>query len=523
MGARRILNRTLLVALMVITAPAAAQQKAQTVGLSQPSSESPLFSPLEDGSFGLASPRVVRGTFIGVHQSAATVANQDAAGGGTLRTPDSFIQNWRVTRTLGLSLAYNGVMTLFGRYIMKEPGDPAFVVSTHTISRNLKYGFEWDDNSFSANNWRHPYQGNLYFGAARANGFDFYQSTAFSFAGSWLWEYTGEGHNPAFNDMVNTTIGGVSFGEVLFRFSSMITDNTATGAGRSWRELGGFIVHPLRGANRILTGEAYKQHANDPARFPDYFGGNMEFGVRNLSLEDNNFETDATKAFVSAEFAHGDPFHDQSLKPFDAFRFGVELTFNNSPHGFARFNFPGVIVGKMVGEKGGAKHVLAMSQRMDYFDNEAFIFGGQQLGFSWLTRGWKLWASNVRTEGHANWMILGGVQSDYANFTNREYDYGPGLGYILSARFDIRGYDFLRLAHAGYWVHSVNGNDADHYVNFTLARADVPIRGNLSLAGQYLLYQSERHYKALDDVSARAPELKLFFSFSLDHKRAVQP
>jgi hypothetical protein len=210
------------------------------------------------------------------------------------------------------------------------------------------------------------------------------------------------------------------------------------------------------------------------------------------------------------------------LKPFEAFRFGIELTANNKPHGIARITFPGVLQGRMVGEKGGAKHVLALSQRMDYMDNEAFNFGGQQLGFSWLTRGWKAWGSNVRTEAHANWMILGGVRSDYENFTNREYDYGPGLGYILSARFDIKGYDFLSLGHAGYWVHSVNGNEADHYTNFTLVRGDVPLRGNLSLAAEYMLYLAERNYKALPDVSARAPELEVFFSFALDHRKAVQ-
>ena len=63
---------------------------------------------------------------------------------------------------------------------------------------------------------------------------------------------------------------------------------------------------------------------------------------------------------------------------------------------------------------------------------------------------------------------------DYPNITNREYDYGPGLGYILSATFGLKGHDFLRLGHAGYWVHSVNGNEADHYTNFSLVRADLP-------------------------------------------------
>jgi hypothetical protein len=435
-----------------------------------------------------------------------------------LRTPESFIQNYRKTRTLGLSLAFNGVMTLFGRYIMKEPGDPAFVVGINTIKENLKHGFEWDDNSFSANNWRHPYQGAMYFGAARANGYDFYESTVFAFAGSWLWEYTGEGHHPAFNDMVTTTVGGVSFGEVLTRLATMVTDNEDMGASRNWRELGGFLVHPLRGANRIITGEAFTRHANPKDRFPSYFGGDFQIGTRTLA-DDKVFENGVTKVFTSINFAHGNPFHGGSLKPFEAFRFGIDLVFDNKPRGIARITFPGVIAGKRVGDKGGAQHVLALSQRMDYIDNEAYNFGGQQLGFSWLTRGWKLWGSNVRTEGHANWMILGGVRSDYPNITNREYDYGPGLGYILSAKFDINGYDFLTLGHAGYWVHSVNGNEADHYTNFTQVRGDVPLRGSLSVAAQWLLYLAERKYRDFPDVTSRHPELKVFLSFSLDDPR----
>jgi hypothetical protein len=208
------------------------------------------------------------------------------------------------------------------------------------------------------------------------------------------------------------------------------------------------------------------------------------------------------------------------LTPFEAFRFGIDLTFNNKPHGISRISFPGVITRRTLGEKGGATHLLALSQRMDYLDNEAYTFGGQQLGASLLSRGWKLGSVNARSEVHANWMILGGVRSDYVNVSGRDYDYGPGLGYIISGKFDYKGYDFLTLGHAGYWVHSVNGNDADHYTNFNLVRVDVPLRGNISVAGEYLLYLAERNYADFEDVSRRSPELKLFFTFSVDEPRS---
>ena len=204
----------------------------------------------------------------------------------SLRSPEYYQAKWSpFWRTTLEMLGFNLIMTMYGKYIMK-PEDHGFDVGFDSIRENLKNGFEWDDNSFSANNFRHPYQGSLYFGAARANGYDFYESSMFAFAGSWLFEYAGEAHHPSINDWINTAVGGITIGESLYRLSDMILDNTATGSGRVGRELGGLACSPLRGVNRLLTGEAFEVHANPPNRFPGYFGANFEFGFRTLG-EDN--------------------------------------------------------------------------------------------------------------------------------------------------------------------------------------------------------------------------------------------
>ena len=433
----------------------------------------------------------------------------------SLRTPDSFVQNWKVARILGLTLAYNGVMTLYGRYIMKEPGDPAFVVSIETIENNLKNGLEWDDNTFSANNFRHPYQGALYFGAARANGYDFYESAPWAFVGSWLWEYTGEGHQPAYNDMVNTTLGGIAIGEGLHRLSNMVLDNTATGGERNWREIGGLLVSPLRGVNRLLTGEWFTVHQNPPDRSPSWLGGAVTTGTRTLG-EEKVFEENRTKVYLAMDLVYGDPFVDEKLDPFDAFRFGVEITFDNKPKGMSRINTNGIIAGGRVGDDVGVKHRMFLTQHLNYYDNEAYTFGGQSLAASLLSNGWKLGSVVGRSEVHAHWIILGGVKSDYDNITGREYDYGPGLAYGLRFTGRYKKTDIFAVANSGFWVRSLNGTEARHYTNVTMLSGQVPIRGNLSLGAQYFLYLAERNYADYEDVSQRSPELRLFASFGVE-------
>jgi hypothetical protein len=39
-------------------------------------------------------------------------------------------------------------------------------------------------------------------------------------------------------------------------------DNQARGAGRTWREVGGFLIDPIRGFNRSLVGKSSRVYAN---------------------------------------------------------------------------------------------------------------------------------------------------------------------------------------------------------------------------------------------------------------------
>src|SRR5215207_7868130 len=76
----------------------------------------------------------------------------------------------------------------------------SFDVSAASIRRNLKARWVVDNDEFSTNQFLHPYQGAIYHSAARSAGLSYWESTAYTFAGSALWEIAGEVTPPSKND-----------------------------------------------------------------------------------------------------------------------------------------------------------------------------------------------------------------------------------------------------------------------------------------------------------------------------------
>jgi len=64
--------------------------------------------------------------------------------------------------------------------------DGSFDVTPSSIRRNLRGPWVVDDDPFQVNQVLHPYQGAMYHTAARSAGLNYWQSAAYTFAGSAL-------------------------------------------------------------------------------------------------------------------------------------------------------------------------------------------------------------------------------------------------------------------------------------------------------------------------------------------------
>jgi hypothetical protein len=446
--------------------------------------------------------------------AAGASAPLTSPGSDTLRAPESYGTKRRLLRGASEILAQNVVQNLFGKYIMDEK--EGFTIGLNTWEENLNAGMNWDDNSFPTNNFRHPYQGAMYFNAGRANRFGFYQSTMFAFAGSYSWEYFGEAHNPSYNDFINTAVGGVVLGEVMYRLSNMVLDNTATGSGRTWREIGALVINPIQGFNRMFTGEAFEVHANPSDRWPTQWQFELRTGIRSLGEDYDLFETGDIKAMVAFDGTYGDPF-ERMASPFDHFEIGMQVAFNNRPHGIGQLEVRGLLGGTTVAEKEKAKHILAAYQHFDYIDNEAYTYGGMSFGATFQSRFDTSDNDQIRTAIDANGILLGATKSDYFSITGREYDYGPGLSAKLNVAWRKNGWDFLAFEHMSYYVHSVNGAAADTWSSLNRIKADVPVRQFFAVGAEYLAFISSRFYEDdLADVHTRNPELRVYLAWRAD-------
>lgn len=432
-----------------------------------------------------------------------------------LRTREDFVAKHRMARTQGEIFLINFAI-LAGNWVMRGK-NTGFHVDFDSWYDNLKNGWTWDDNNFPTNHFLHPYHGSLYMNAARANGYDFWQGIPMTFFGSWQWEYFGETHPPSMNDWIITSYSGIAFGEVLYRLSSMVLDNTATGSERNWREAGGALVSPVRFFNRLFTGQLTAVHANEPDRFPSTLGGSLDLGFRTVG--DNRIfeQADDAAFYVNFEANYGDMFEDEWEKPFDYFDFLFQLNMGGPKKGIGRIRAHGVLAGIDVAESEFTKHRLGAVQRFDYMENRAFEFGGQSLAASYMSRVRTRTGFEVQTRVDLVAQILAGTRSDYLSLSGREYDYGPGLGWKLSAKFLRNGRDFLTLENDQYWIHAINGNDADHYLTFVRARLDIPLNSFVGVGFDYLLYLAERTYAEYPDVSQRNPELQIYLNWNLDN------
>jgi Domain of unknown function (DUF3943) len=126
-----------------------------------------------------------------------------------------------------------------------------------------------DNDAFATNQFLHPYQGAFYQGLARSSGLDFWESSAYTFAGSLLWEMAGETTRPSINDQVASGISGNLLGEPLFRMASLLLETDSRGEPRLWRRVAAAVISPSMGVNRLIYGNRFDGvfRSNDPAVF----------------------------------------------------------------------------------------------------------------------------------------------------------------------------------------------------------------------------------------------------------------
>lgn len=350
-------------------------------------------------------------------------------------------------RAAGETFGLNVGLWAFDRYILK--GHYSYI-SLKTIKANFKHGFDWDNDHLSTNMFAHPYHGSLYFNAGRANGFNFWQSELFALGGSAMWELFMESEYPSKNDIIATPIGGAALGEVFYRTSDLMLDNRTSGSERFGREALSFLLSPMRGLTRILTGEAWErkpvagnEFGNPPYRL------DVSLGAHLLTSHDNDRLLKAG-ASVCIDLEYGDRY-SSSRKPYDYFSLLMELNVMKTQPVFSRVEIIGSLFTKEVIDTKRCNLTLGLYQHFDFFDSDTirtdytpgvlepcavpYKLGTPASAGGGITFGYQLSRFTLHVEGHANGILLGGVLSDFYRFYHRNYNWGSGF----SAKLKLKG------------------------------------------------------------------------------------
>jgi hypothetical protein len=403
----------------------------------------------------------------------------------------------------GEIIAVEVVQNYFNHHVAD---DTTAVLSWDSFASNIRQGFEWDPNNLSTNAFMHPYNGGLFFNAGRANGYNYWESQAFAFAGSMMWEMFGENNRGAINDWVNTSLGGIAIGEALHRAAIMVRDNEARGVGRAFSELAGFLIDPFAGFSRAVRGEFSKYGPNPPERFPTRWSSALTAGYRAVAEGGRITDAEPATGFFDFRANYGDPLQDFA-KPFDAFQINLQLNGSDAST-IGLFQVHGVLWGTALGDPDDTRHVFTVDQLYDYANTDAYEIGDVGYAVSLRSR-WRLSESMaLSTLLQPNVMPMAAVSSEYAGFTGRSYDFGPGAGLRTIVGLDGGGFSG-HLGYRGYFAHTMNGAKGNQIVHFVFLDAGYRIWRSVGINATYLLHMRDSFYRDYPDVHRRAPEFRI--------------
>ena len=392
-------------------------------------------------------------------------------------------------------------------------------VDFESWSRNLRLGWEWDENAFDVNMFLHPYHGSLYFDAARANCLGFWSSVPIAFLGSWTWEYFGETFRPSLNDFFMTGFGGVAIGEMLHQASTAVLDLEAEGTERFAREAAALALNPLRGLNRLVRGEWTRQGTNPANRIPDAYLFAVKTGARRVR-DNAAFSEPIYSPTLLVELALGDPMTTPHERPFDVVRVLSQVSPDGG--GLNIFRAVGRLYGGPVwGSEPGSRHRFLVNQRFDYVSNPLYHFGEQSLHAALASR-WPIGVGDLslRTMVTGDLIMMGAIDAPVAGFGERTNDFGPGAGAALEFVLERDGRTWASLYNRFRYLHSVSGAPADHRIFFSGLDVTIPVTDQLSL-GTYLSGDRRTStYTDLPDDRGSYFETRIYATWTIANRAA---
>jgi hypothetical protein len=434
-------------------------------------------------------------------------ANQHA-----LTSKDS-VENSKIILPLAQVSATNSFIALSNNYIGKADFAK---ISFESIENNICNPPVWDDDGFTVNQIGHPLQGSLYYSIAKNHNHSYFESIPFVAFGSIQWEYFMETERPAINDFITTTLGGAMLGEIISRISDKIIDDDSYGAERIVREVSVFTINPVRGLNRLISGntsqtkESIGYRNSNINSYPFKLSFSTSKNLFNYLISEN-IELDNKDSLKDTPFAdyflmlkYGDPF--LARKAFDYFLLYVGFSFDGDV--IQNVSARGLLWKKDVKLTDRAHNAFGMFQNLDYIKSTDYKVSASSFGFEFMarTKSKKEW--QFSTEYQAGFIILGAASTEYFIDVDRDYNFGPGgfVKIIMSLAKTDFGNISVNLNR--FWIRTLSG--AEGVESIGVGRIDIQknLFYNFGLGIAYVLYDREGYYRSYPNIKVFNHEIR---------------
>ncbi len=371
-------------------------------------------------------------------------------------------------------------------------------ISWSTWKYNLSHGWIWDPDNFHTGFIGHPYHGAQYFNSARSLGMNFWESLPYSLGGYVMWGYFMENDQPSKNDLIMTGLAGAGLGEVEYRLSSQVLDDTATGGERTWREILAFMINPIRGFNRLIYGDAARvSSTNRETREPLH--GTVSLGGFLVS-ETGGFSGMKFSPGLSYDVTYGVGSSEiYSQKPYDLFFLNGEVRYGQQKV-FLNLDSYGLLWGHEFGAAEGSKSVVGIFQHYDYLNNETMHMGSTSFAGG-LVSTFPLGNDfALQTSFQLGLTPVAGIKNPYVLIEDRDYNYDWGGIAKAEAWLSHPKMGTLAVRFGRFQLYSINAavpvaaDEGHDFLTYLRANYTFPLAAGLGLRVEYGWYDLHQEF-----------------------------
>jgi hypothetical protein len=276
----------------------------------------------------------------------------------------------------------------------------------------------------------------------------------------------------------------------------------------------------MRGFNRLIQGKSFRR-TNKEVYEKEPVNISLYAGMR--TINDTPYEmlgSGTHSGILHAQFDYGNPFELRKRKPFDFFKFRIDLNFGSGRKYLDNILGYGILFGtnKQIGKMA---FLLGGFQYYDYWDNNKFELGTIGFGGGVISKYPVSKTSNLYTSIHLALVPFGGNSTKFVIDTTevRDYNYVFGLETKFESTFNLGKYGTATLRYYFYWMRTYVGTNGNNFIHILKPRITVRLYKILSIGCEAQLYYNDLNQRGMPAFHSIQTEQKIFLLFYLEDKQ----